>query len=214
MLFERGQNRFDVSRDVGREVIEARVVNPASGVFQVKRVVVEPPQADEIMQELERDARQRIPEQDAGNDDSAFGWFLAGHYITSADLTSINTLHSQGRFENVQTVSISLPRSRSQAQPAISADKSNFSNNRPIHQIASAASAASTAAATAAPNGTATITPRKIFAKKNTRPNNTAAGTRAKPKTSTEPSMKISRCPMTSIPPTCCRPVCIQAGNS
>ena len=79
MLFERGQDRFEVSGNVRREVVEARVVNPASGVFEVKRVVTEPPQADEIMQELERDARQRIPEQDAENDDLAFGWFCAGH---------------------------------------------------------------------------------------------------------------------------------------
>src|SRR6266568_2995295 len=166
------------------------------------------------MQELERDARQRIPEQDAGNDDFALGWFCASHDITAADCTSINTLLARGGIENDQTVSISLPQSRSQDQPADSDDKSNLSNNRPIHQIARAPSAASTVAATTAPSGTATITPRNILTKKNTRPNSTAAGTRAKPKTSTDPSMNISRCPMTSIPPTCCRPVCIQAGNS
>src|SRR5436190_2767746 len=89
MLLERGQDRFDVSGDVGREVIQARIINPARGVFQVKRVVAEPPQADEVMQELECDARQRIPERDSGNDDFAFGWFCAGHYITPAELTAI-----------------------------------------------------------------------------------------------------------------------------
>src|SRR5438552_10607544 len=109
------------------------------------------------MQELERDARKRIPEQDAGKDDFAVGWFCAGHDITAADCTSINTLFARGGIENDQTVSISLPQSRSQDQPADSDDKSNLSNNRPIHQIARAASAPSAAAATAAPNGIATI---------------------------------------------------------
>src|SRR2546421_249833 len=69
--FQRGQHRFNVSARVRRQVVEAGVVNPASGVFDIIGVVTKPAQAHEVMQKLKRDARQRVPEQNPGDDDFA-----------------------------------------------------------------------------------------------------------------------------------------------
>ena len=69
--FQRGQHRFNVSARVRRQVVEVGVVNPASGVFDIIGVVTKPAQAHEVMQKLKRDARQRVPEQNPGDDDFA-----------------------------------------------------------------------------------------------------------------------------------------------
>ncbi|MGH8246308.1 MAG: hypothetical protein ACREUU_07735 [Gammaproteobacteria bacterium] len=49
---EGGQDHLDIGERVRRHVVEARVVNPAGGIFDVVRVVAQPAQPDQIMQEL------------------------------------------------------------------------------------------------------------------------------------------------------------------
>ena len=77
--FERGDNGGDVAAGVGGEVVELRVVNPAAGVLDVVGIITEPAQAQQVVQELEGHSRQRIPEEDAEDDDLAFGWRGGGH---------------------------------------------------------------------------------------------------------------------------------------
>src|SRR5881394_2203145 len=65
---EHGDYCFQVSRDIRREVIDARVVNPASRVFDVIRIITEPAQPQQVVQELISYSRQRKPEEDSEND--------------------------------------------------------------------------------------------------------------------------------------------------
>ena len=58
---------------VGRQVVDPRVVDPAARVLDVVRVVAEPAQADQVVQELVRHPGQRIPEEDPEDDDLALG---------------------------------------------------------------------------------------------------------------------------------------------
>jgi hypothetical protein len=69
---ERRQHHGDVAGRVGGHVVEARIVDPTRRVLDVVRVVAEPPQPDEVMQELIRYARQRVEEQNSEDDDFAF----------------------------------------------------------------------------------------------------------------------------------------------
>ena len=61
----------EVRRRVGREVVEFHVVDPAARVLDVIRVVAEPAQPDQVIQELVGDARERIPKHDPEDDDLA-----------------------------------------------------------------------------------------------------------------------------------------------
>src|SRR6266699_5227101 len=66
--FEGGQHGGDVAAGVGGEVIETGIVNPAARIFDVIGIVTEPPQTEHKVEELERDACQRVPEEDPEND--------------------------------------------------------------------------------------------------------------------------------------------------
>jgi hypothetical protein len=71
MRLEHRRHCRDVARGIGREVVDARIVDPAPGILEVVHVVSETAKTDQVMQELEGDTGQGIPEDNSEDDDLA-----------------------------------------------------------------------------------------------------------------------------------------------
>src|SRR5688572_28295832 len=69
--FQHRRETADVHRAVSGVIINSWVIHPAVCILDVVWVVPEAPQADEVMKELPRHARQRDVEENPADDDAA-----------------------------------------------------------------------------------------------------------------------------------------------